>query len=319
MVKFFFSSDLHGSEVVFNKLINAASFYNVKHIIVGGDLTGKILVPIVKDSNNIYKLNMFGEQKKVKEKELEDVKHELRAAGEYYTVMEKEEYEAVADNKEKMQELFLKEVISSLAQFIEKASNKLRPLGAKIYIMPGNDDFEQVADFLEKNANESVVSLDGKIVDIEGYEFLGYGYSNPTPWHTPREKEEDTIYKELKRLAEKVEQEKSVFVIHPPPIDTKIDKAPKLDSELRQEISAGYMNVVSAGSVSVRRIIEEYAPIAGFHGHIHESAGIDYIKAKNGRMVPVLNPGSAYSSGMLNGIIAEIEDGKLTKYNFTRG
>jgi len=318
MVRFFFSSDLHGSEVVFNKLINAASFYNVKHIIVGGDLTGKVLVPIVKDSN-IYKLNMFGEQKKVKEKELEDVKHALRAAGEYYAVMEKEEYETVVDNKEKMLELFIKEAISSLAQFIEKAINKLRSLGAKVYLMAGNDDFEQVADFLEKNANECVVNLDGKIVNIEGYEFLGYGYSNPTPWHTPREKDEDTIYKELKRLAEKVEQEKGVFVIHPPPIDTNIDKAPKLDSELRQEISAGYMNVASAGSVSVRRIIEEYAPIAGFHGHIHESAGIDYIKAKNGRMVPVLNPGSTYSSGMLNGIIAEVENGRLEKYIFTHG
>jgi len=164
-----------------------------------------------------------------------------------------------------------------------------------------------------------VVNLDSKIVDIDGYEFLGYGYSNPTPWHTPREKDEDTIYNELKRLAKKVEQERSVFVIHPPPIDTKIDKAPKLDSELKQEISTGYMHVASAGSLSVRRIIEEYAPIASFHGHIHEAAGIDYVKARNGRMVPVLNPGSAYSSGMLNGIIAEIENGKLEKYNFTRG
>jgi len=318
MVRFFFTADPHGSEVVFNKLINAAAFYNVKHIIVGGDLTGKVLVPIVKDSN-IYRLNMFGEQKKVKEKELEDVKHELRAAGEYYTVMEKNEYEAVADNKEKMQELFVKEAISSLGQFIEKATNKLRPLGAKIYLMAGNDDYEQVADFLEKNANESVVNLDSKIVDIEGYEFLGYGYSNPTPWHTPREKDEDTIYNELKRLAKKVEQERSIFVIHPPPIDTKIDKAPKLDSELKQEISTGYMHVASAGSLSVRRIIEEYAPIASFHGHIHEAAGIDYVKARNDRMVPVLNPGSSYSAGVLNGIIAEIENGRLEKYNFTRG
>jgi len=319
MVRFFFTADLHGSEAVFNKLLDVAKLYNVKYIIVGGDLTGNFFVPIVKEGD-IYTLpgtvfvpivneSLFEKRRRVKENEIEEVKQELRNEGKYYRIISESEYEELAANGKNTKKLFLEEAIGSLGAFIEKARAKLKPLGAKLYLMAGNDDFEEVAEFLEKNESESVVSIDRKIVEIEDYDFLGYGYSNPTPWHTPREQDEETIYKELKRLAEETRRD-SIFVLHAPPINTKIDKALKLDKKLKQEIS------IHVGSSSVRKIIEEYAPVASFHGHIHEAQGIDYIKAKNGSFVPVLNPGSNYSSGKLSGIIAEVQRHRLEKYDF---
>ena len=48
-MKLFFVSDIHGSETCFRKLVNAGKFYGVDVLIMGGDLAGKELVPIVGD------------------------------------------------------------------------------------------------------------------------------------------------------------------------------------------------------------------------------------------------------------------------------
>ncbi len=319
-MRFFFTADIHGSEIVSNKLTNAAQFYNVKNIVVGGDLAGKNLVPILKEGDK-YRLNLFGEQKIVKENELPDIEKEIRNAGEYYKIMDKDEYEKAKGDEARIEDLFKEEAMSNLEAFLAKAEEKLKRIGGKLYIMPGNDDYDEFNELLEKHAGNVIVPIDQKIVDIEGFNLLGYGYSNPTPWNTPREKSEKEIYNDLKKLVEKEDNEKSIFAIHVPPYNTKIDKAPKLDKELRQVISAGNIEYVSVGSTSVRRIIEEYAPIVGVHGHVHEAMGIDYIRAKNGKDVPVINPGSVYSSGMLNGVIIEINEKsrKLERYIFTKG
>ena len=316
--RIFFAADLHGSELVLGKLINAAQFYKVKHIVVGGDLTGKVLVPIVSDGKG-YRLELFGEQKRIRESELQETDREIRNNGYYYRVMGAEDYEAMGGSEEKVRKAFVEEVLASLGQFLGRAEAKLKPIGATIYLMPGNDDYDEVADYLKKAQGGAVVDFDKRIVDIDGYQFLGYGYSNETPWHTPRELGEDIIYKELKALAGKCDPARSVFVIHTPPSDTKIDRAPRLTKDLKQKVSAGYMESMPVGSSSVRKIIEEYSPIASLHGHVHESAGIDYIKSSKGAMVPVLNCGSDYGSGMLNGIILDFEGSRLKRYNFTRG
>jgi Icc-related predicted phosphoesterase len=44
--RIFFATDLHGSEVSFRKFINAAKFYEADALIMGGDVAGKLLVPI---------------------------------------------------------------------------------------------------------------------------------------------------------------------------------------------------------------------------------------------------------------------------------
>lgn len=47
VTKLLLVADLHGSEVVMNKTVNSAKFYGVKDLIVAGDITGKVLVPIL--------------------------------------------------------------------------------------------------------------------------------------------------------------------------------------------------------------------------------------------------------------------------------
>ena len=315
--RIFFASDLHGSELAMNKLLNAAQFYGVKRIVIGGDITGKVLVPIIKEGNR-YSLELFGEQKRVKESGLEEVEHEIRVNGEYYHIMERGEYEAMKDNPSEIKRLFIEEMLRSLDAFISKAHEKLRASGAKLFLIPGNDDYEEVAQYIKKNSDDIVTEFDKKIVDMDGYELLGYGYSNKTPWNTPRERDESTIQKELSALSSKADSSKAIYVIHVPPFDTKIDLAPELTSDMKQKVSSGYMHMRPVGSTAVRKVLEEMQPIAGLHGHIHESSGRDVIKGSGGE-VSVFNPGSDYSSGILDGIIIDFDSSKITRYNFTKG
>src|SRR3954469_5510205 len=48
-MRLFFASDIHGSTTCFRKLVNAAAFYKVDHLLMGGDLAGKELVPVIAD------------------------------------------------------------------------------------------------------------------------------------------------------------------------------------------------------------------------------------------------------------------------------
>lgn len=318
--RFLVVADLHGSDVVLNKTVNAAKFYGVKSIIIAGDLTGKLLVPIIRLAGEKYQLNLFGETKVVDGSKLEEAKKQIRASGFYYKVLSEDEYLSMEGDREKIKAAFLEEMKRGLDEFFRKAEERLRPIGAKLYLFPGNDDYEEVADYVRHYETGTVVPFDQSVVPFEGgYELVGYGYSNPTPWHTPREKPEHQIYEDVKRLMERADPKRAILVAHVPPIDTKIDKAPKLTADLKPVLVGGEYQMVSVGSTAIRSIIEEYSPILGLHGHIHESGGMDYVRNGAGK-TPVFNPGSDYGSGILRGVIIEMDDsGKVKNYLFTRG
>lgn len=79
-------------------------------------------------------------------------------------------------------------------------------------------------------------------------------------------------------------------------------------------MGAGQMIMKSVGSVAVREAIEQYQPLIGLHGHIHESRGATRI----GRTVCV-NPGSEYGEGILRGVIVEIEGDRVRSHQFAAG
>ena len=47
MLRIFYVTDIHGSEICWRKFLNAGPFYGADVVIVGGDITGKAMVPIV--------------------------------------------------------------------------------------------------------------------------------------------------------------------------------------------------------------------------------------------------------------------------------
>jgi Icc-related predicted phosphoesterase len=46
-MKVFFATDIHGSEICWRKFLNSAAFYKADLVVLGGDVTGKVLVPIL--------------------------------------------------------------------------------------------------------------------------------------------------------------------------------------------------------------------------------------------------------------------------------
>ncbi|MGC9172051.1 metallophosphoesterase family protein [Caldisericum sp.] len=315
MIKIFFTTDIHGSERCFRKFVNAGKFYNANILILGGDITGKGFVPIVRLKNGYYEANYQGNEEIVSKDELPKLEEEIRFNGLYPYVTTEEELEVIEKSPEKRREIFKFVIKHTLEEWMVLATERLRPLGIKIFVSPGNDDDPVVDDALF--VSKYVINPDKKVIEIyDNVEMLSYGYSNPTPWNSPREKTEEEIYNDLKSLAGQMDYNKfTIFNIHVPPFNTPLDIAPKLDKTLKPVVEGGSVATENVGSKSVRRIIEEFQPDLGLHGHVHESPG----SVKIGKTLS-LNPGSEYSDGILRGVLINLDEKKKKfTFQFTMG
>jgi Icc-related predicted phosphoesterase len=161
-----------------------------------------------------------------------------------------------------------------------------------------------------------VINPEEKVVDIDQHhEMITLGLTNRTPWKSPREYDEDVLRDRIEKMTQRVRDiPKSLFNLHCPPLGTTIDVAPKLDETLQPVISGGKVVMASAGSSAVRAAIEKLQPLAGLHGHIHESRGIASI----GR-TKCFNPGSEYGEGVLRGLLLNLSNGEIKNSLFTSG
>jgi uncharacterized protein len=321
VTKFLLVADLHGSEVVLNKTLNSAKFYGVKDVIVAGDITGKVLVPILERPDGTLACELHGMDREFSQKELPEIQKQIRNAGFYFTMVSPAEYDELAADKSKQRAVFLREMLADLTRFYAKADEKLHPLGTRLFLLAGNDDYPEVAEYIRTTPSRVVVPYDEQVVEFrDGYQVVGYGYSNPTPWFTPREIPDDQLLSGLRRVVKSADAKRTLLVAHAPPRDTIIDKAPQLTADLRPVMRAGQLVMASVGSAAVRTVLEEFRPIVGLHGHIHESAGRDFVGAPgSGPPIPVFNPGSEYNAGVLRGALITLENGAVRDYVFTKG
>ena len=58
--KIFFVTDIHGSNYCYRKYLNALKAYNVDVGILLGDLTGKVLVPLVEKAGGGWETTLMG-------------------------------------------------------------------------------------------------------------------------------------------------------------------------------------------------------------------------------------------------------------------
>jgi uncharacterized protein len=313
--KFFFVTDVHGSDICFRKFLNASKFYKADVLILGGDITGKSMVPIVETRGGTFETTYAGENCVLKSKEkVDELIKEIRNAGAYASIVDQKEYEELNFNPGKVQELFKQLMIEGVRDWMKLVEEKLRGSGTQCFISPGNDDIFEIDEVLDSAS--CVVNPEEKVVSLsDDQEMITLGYVNPTPWHSPREVSEEILFSKIEAMANKVKDiETAIFNLHVPPIDTPIDQAPKVDADLKPVVSAGHVVMTSAGSRAVREATMKYQPLLGLHGHIHESKGV----ARLGKTV-CLNPGSEYGEGILRGVLGQVENGKLKSYLLTSG
>ena len=311
----YFVTDVHASDRCFKKFLNAGKFYKANTLILGGDITGKMIVPIVRQSESIWRSLVFGENMVMKSREqVDEVVKTIRDSGGYPYEVEKKEYDELQANPEQVHNLFTRLMVEGVARWMDLAEERLKGTGIKCFVSPGNDDVLDIDTAL--NAAKYVINPEEKVVDIDGeHEMITLGTANHTPWNSPREADEEVLMRKIERMADKVKDlSKCIFNIHVPPIDTPIDQAPKLDATLKPVVQGGHVVMTSIGSTATRKAIEKYKPLIGMHGHIHEARGM--VKIGN---TLCFNPGSEYSSGILRGLLCQIEGAKVKSHMLTSG
>lgn len=314
--RIFFVTDVHGSDRCFRKFINAAKFYKAQFLILGGDITGKVMIPIVESGNGIWRADYLGEQKTFpKAEQLVEFEKSLGDSGLYSIRVSKKDYEELEQSKEKVDAAFYSAMKNSLERWVKLGVERLKGTDTKCYISVGNDDDLVVDEVLSKIESENMIFCEEKNVLLDGHEMISLGTSNRTPWNSPREADEDVLQEKLDEMASKLQRpENAIFSVHVPPIESGIDAAPKIDKDFKPVLVGGQPVMIPAGSNAVRDSITKYKPLVGLHGHIHESRGI----YKLGRTV-CINPGSEYGQGILRGAIVDIEDNKLSDYLLVSG
>ena len=313
----FFATDIHGSERCFRKWLNAAAGYDAGVLVLGGDITGKVIVP-VHARNGGHVASWRGVEHRLEgASALADFERAVADAGAYAWHAERDEAAATFADDEASERLFARVAADRLARWVALADERLGSTDVKAYVIAGNDDPYEVDAALA--SGRSLVNADGRVVWIEDWlPMLSLGESTPTPWNSPREVSEEEYARRVSRLADELDDDsrRAIFNLHVPPYDSALDLAPELDEELRIRYTvAGEPRQAPVGGRSARAAIERYRPLVGLHGHVHEGRG----RAKIGRTV-CFNPGSDYQQGVLRGVLLRISPKRgVRDFTFTTG
>lgn len=215
-----------------------------------------------------------------------------------------------------------------LLPFFEKATRGTAV--RQVFVIPGNWDLAYP--YLFTNPVDRLIDLSQKRYRLKnGYEIIGYPYVPPTPFRPkdfekmddqdspwPPQKnpsyirspdqadqvipldshrylrERETIAEDLDRLPAPDDPERTIYVMHSPPFQTKLD-----------QIGGGTFT----GSRSIRRFIERTQPLLTLHGHIHESPKISGSYADRIGKTLSVNPGQFTDPTMkLHAVTFEIEN-----------
>ena len=59
-LRLYYASDIHGTEVLWLKFLNAPKHYKARVLVMGGDVTGKMVIPLVEDPPGVFTGQLFG-------------------------------------------------------------------------------------------------------------------------------------------------------------------------------------------------------------------------------------------------------------------
>jgi len=318
--RIFYACDIHGSEPTYRKFLNAAKFYDVDALVFGGDLMGKLLIPMVREAGGTWRASLQGQNHHItSDAHLAEFKRTMQTLGFYWQEMDPEEYASYEGQQGRIDDLFDVLAKQRLAEWITLAEERLAGTSVNVYLCGGNDDTDEVLSALDETTTERVVSAENRAVPLDDeHELLTIGYSTPTPWETPRERTDEEIGEVIEKLMPSVsDPAKTVFNFHCPPLDSGLDTCLKLDASVwppKPVIERGQPVHYGAGSQAVADALANHQPTVGLHGHIHESRGA----TKYGR-TPAFNPGSEYGEGVLRGLIVAIRGGEVLGHQFTSG
>lgn len=306
-MRLFFATDIHGSETCWRKFLNGGKHYAADAIVLGGDMTGKALVPVVHDGGARWHATLSEQRTELEGMEaVESFEAAVVRRGYYPFRTTAEELRDLEADEDRLDWIFQERMLATVEGWMALADERLTGSDIRCFVCPGNDDQFEVDEII---ARASRVELaEGRFVELEGFQMISTGWSNRTPWNTYREENESDLSARLGAMIEQlsVAPERTVFNFHCPPYSSGLDDAPELDENLKPRYAG--RSPVPCGSTAVRDSIELYQPALSLHGHIHEARGT----ARLGRTLAI-NPGSSYEEGQLLGAVVDLDGKKKVK------
>jgi uncharacterized protein len=306
-VRLYFATDIHGSETCWRKFLNAGKHYSADVIVLGGDMTGKALVPVVYDGGDRWHATLLENRSElVGEEQVAAFEDAVIRRGYYPFRTDPDELRALEHDEPRWHALFHEKMLGTVKKWMDMADERLAGTGMRAFCCPGNDDQFEVDDIIKQARH--VECGEGRVVDIDGFQMASTGWANRTPWDTYREEDEPDLKKRLDDVVAQVTAppERTIFSFHCPPYHSGLDDAPELTADMRLKDAGRAVKPV--GSTAVREAIEEHQPTLSLHGHIHEARGNTRI----GRTL-CINPGSSYEQGDLLGAVVDLEGKKKVK------
>lgn len=315
----YYVADIHGSDVCFRKWLNAAGFYGADVLIVGGDLTGKVLLPIIPAAGAAEGWTTTWkdrEQRLETRREVEELTRAARNEGTYAYLTTPDEMSAIRASIELERAVFTRLKLAALEEWLALADERLAGRATQAFIMPGNDDPPEIDGVLA--GSRTLRDVQGATTELApGIWMASRGESTPTPWNTPRELSDEALGGRVREVVSGLpDGGTTIWNLHMPPHDTGIDRAPRLDARLNvQYDGSGEPIMVPVGSTTIRDLIAERGPTVALHGHIHEGRGRYRIGPTSG-----FNPGSQYQDGVLLGLLLRVSAKQgLRHFAFTAG
>ena len=313
MTKIFFATDIHGSDICWSKFLNAGKFYEADQLILGGDMTGKAVVPFIHQGGDHYRITLLEQVYDITtDAEIKEMTKRVRSRGYYPYITNPDELLDLQNKPELVHEIFRAEVLRVVQQWMDLADKKLEGTDMKIFCSPGNDDMDEVDEIIR--ASRRVLLVEGLVTQLDAHhEMIASGWSNRTPWDTEREEDEDQLAARYEAMISKLKNpQNAIFNVHVPPYKSGLDEAPELDKDLRPVLAGNSM--IPVGSTALRAAIEKTQPLLSLHGHIHEGRGTMRI----GKTL-CINPGSMYEQGTLLGAIVSLSKNKIENFVLTSG
>ena len=267
----------------------------------------------IRTHNGHLSAKVRGEQVTVGTSEEGRLRAEINRIGFYSVIASDADFQRFESDPKYVAEAFTAAIVEQVQGWCDLAAERLDPK-VRCIITPGNDDPVAIDPVLRDAVR--VECPEGELLEVGPILLASCGDVTPTPWNTEREFPEEELERRLSAILEPAPRgAKVVANFHNPPYGSGLDYASELDETLMPVIRGGRPSIIPVGSKAVRDVIKKYEPVAGLHGHIHESKGAQRI----GKTM-CFNPGSEYSSDVLRGLIVEFDtSGDYLDFLFTSG
>ena len=208
-MRIFFATDIHGSDICWIKFLNAAKFYEADTLVLGGDMTGKAIIPIVHQGGKNYHMTLLEQEHVITDDEqMKEMIKRVRSRGYYPYMTTPDEIAELEKDPQRVDKIFLQEVLKVVQQWMDLADKKLEGTDLKVYCSPGNDDMDEIDEVIR--ASKRVILVEGKVTALNAdHEMIASGWSNITPWNTHREEEEYQLKYRYEQMASKLKDPRS--------------------------------------------------------------------------------------------------------------